>query len=44
MTNFKRIKNMSIEEMASFLSEIQWDSTEPTTQEMLIWLESEVEE
>ena len=41
MRNYERIKKMSIEEMASFLSEIQYDTNEPTTEEMLQYLESE---
>ena len=38
MTNFERIKEMSVEELAVFLSEIRWDSNEPTTQQMYEWL------
>lgn len=38
MTNFEHVKAMDIEELAKFLSDIQWDSSEPTTQEMFEWL------
>lgn len=44
MTNFERVKAMTLDELASFLSEIQWDSNEPTTQEMYEWLISESKE
>lgn len=38
MTNYEKIKSMNIEELGYFLSDIQWDSNEPTGQEMIIWL------
>ena len=41
MRNYERIQQMSIEEMAQFLSDIQYDTNEPTTEEMLQYLESE---
>lgn len=45
MTNFKRIKNMSVEEMAEFL--MDWVTEALTNPKCIIvkkWLESEVEE
>lgn len=44
MTNFEAIKELSIDEMAKFLVDIQYDSSEPTEKEMLEWLMSEAEE
>lgn len=44
MTNFESLKNLTIEEMATFLANIQYDSSEPTIEEMLEWLKSEAEE
>ena len=34
---------MSLEELANFLSDIQYDSNEPTGQEMIAWLSDEWE-
>lgn len=34
---------MSLEELAYFLSDIQYDSNEPTGQEMIVWLLEEWE-
>lgn len=38
MTRYERIQKLSPDDMASFLSELQWDSSEPTSQEMYEWL------
>lgn len=35
---------MNLEELAYFLSDIQYDSNEPTGQEMIVWLMEEWEE
>lgn len=35
---------MSLEELAYFLSDIQYDSNEPTGQEMIAWLLEEWED
>ena len=38
MIRFEKIKAMSLEELGYFLSDIQWDSNEPTGQEMIAGL------
>jgi len=38
LIRFEKIKAMSLEELGYFLSDIQWDSNEPTGQEMIAWL------
>ena len=38
MIRFEKIKAMNLEELGYFLSDIQWDSNEPTGQEMIDWL------
>lgn len=38
MNKYEKILSLSIDDMASFLSELQYDSTEPTSQEMYEWL------
>ena len=38
MTRYEKIKSLSMDDMASFLADIQWDSNEPSTQEMYAWL------
>ena len=38
MIRFEKIKAMSLEELGYCLSDIQWDSNEPTGQEMIAWL------
>ena len=43
MTNYEKIKSMNLEELGYFLSDIQWDSNEPTGQEMIFWLLEEYE-
>ena len=42
-TNAERIRSMSDEELAEFLSNFAWDN-EPTKEETYEWLQSEVEE
>ena len=42
-TNADRIRSMSDEELAEFLSNFAWDN-EPTKKETYEWLQSEVEE
>ena len=44
MTRYEKIKSMDIEELGYFLSEIQWNSDEPTGQEMIFWLIEEWED
>lgn len=44
MIRFEKIKAMSLEELGYFLSAIQWDSNEPTGQEMIAWLLEEWED
>lgn len=44
MIRFEKIKTMSLEELAYFLSDIQYDSNEPTGQEMIAWLLEEWED
>ena len=41
MTRYEKILHLSIDDMASFLSDIQWDSPEPGVQEMYAWLSCE---
>lgn len=38
LTRYEKVKSLSLQDMASFLSQLQWDSNEPTTQEMYQWL------
>lgn len=38
VTRYEKIKSLSINDMANFLADIQWDSNEPTSQEMYEWL------
>lgn len=38
MTKYERVLSLSLNDMANFLSELQWDSPEPTVQEMYEWL------
>lgn len=38
MNRYQKIITLSIEDMATFLSYIQWDSSEPSADEMLKWL------
>lgn len=38
MNRYEQVLQMSVAEMAKFLSDIQWDSSEPTEQEMYDWL------
>ena len=42
-TNADRIRAMSDEELAVFLAEIQYDSNEPSTDEMFEWLKQPAE-
>lgn len=44
MTRYEKMKTLTLEEMASVLSDLQWDSNEPTTPEMIMWLEGEYRE
>lgn len=47
MTNYDRIRNMSVLELANFLSEIQWEAMHGKSKyphEWERWLESEVTE
>lgn len=41
MTRYERIRRFTMDEMAGFLADIQWDSSEPTAQEMYTWLMGE---
>lgn len=41
MNRYQKILTLSIEDMANFLSNIQFDSPEPTAAEMLEWLRQE---
>lgn len=38
MNRYEKILSLSLQDMAHFLSQIQWDSNEPTSQEMYEWL------
>lgn len=38
MTRYEKIISLSLNDMANFLSEILWDSNEPSSQEMYEWL------
>lgn len=42
MTNFEWIKSMEPFEMSHFLSNIQYDSDEPTAEQVAIWLYDDV--
>ena len=44
LTNYEKIKTMNLEELGYFLSDIQWDSNEPTGQEMIAWSLEECED
>lgn len=38
MTKYDKVISLSLNDMANFLSQIQWDSNEPSSQEMYEWL------
>lgn len=38
MTRFEKIKSLSLQDMARFLTQIKWDSSEPTFEEMQEYL------
>lgn len=38
MTRYEKVVSLSLNDMANFLSQIQWDSNEPTSQDMYEWL------
>lgn len=44
MTRYEKIKSLTIEDMASFLSEAMYDSDEPTMYEVLDYLYGEYTE